>query len=400
MDSFPLGITRNRLYPPRPATSGPGLPPVSRAIPASIPHLWPLPALVVIACAPSLESQLWKATRSTDTIPAYEAFLERYPGGPRSEAARERLQALYEALKRIESVHVEVRQSYVHGRADREIDGLSLPVAPTAAALLRQAGLRIARDGAGAADGVLGLRLEGRAVSQPYAPVNERNLAGSAVTRRYAGAGLRGSVWLSTAGERLYDQSFDGRYSPPERIDSADFPRPEDAPFEAAFDAIVAPELAVMIGRLYGPGPLVETAMGGSSALRVAAIGALGTLGDSTSVQPLRTMLGETANFQLQGALVTALGRIGDGRATPDLMEVLRSAFDPALRASAAEALGRIGGETAVPLLIEVLSGDAPLVRRQAADALRSLTGERWGSDAEAWRRWWESRGSSPAPPP
>ena len=35
-----------------------------------------------------------------------------------------------------------------------------------------------------------------------------------------------------------------------------------------------------------------------------------------------------------------------------------------------------------------------------AADALRSLTGERWGTDADAWSRWWESRGSTPAPPP
>ena len=359
-----------------------------------------MPALVAIACAPSLESQLWKATRKTGTIPAYEAFLERYPGGPRSGAARERLQALYEALGRVESVHVEIRQSYVHGRADREIEGLVLPVAQTAAALLRPAGPRIARDGAAAADGVLGLRLEGRAVSQPYAPVNERNQASSAVTRRYAGAVLRGAVSLSTAGERLYDQSFDGRYSPPERIDSADFPRPGDAPFEAAFDAIVAPELAVMVGRLYGPGPLVETAMGGSFPLRVAAIEALGILGDSTAVQPLRTMLDETANFRLQGALVTALGRIGDRRAAVDLMQVLRSAFDPALRASAAEALGRIGGETAVPLLIEVLRRDTPAVRRQAADALGSLTGESWGTDADAWRRWWESRGSTAEPPP
>ncbi len=359
-----------------------------------------MPALVVVACAPSLESQLWKTTLKTGTIPAYEAFIERYPGGPRSEAARERLRALYEALRGVDSVRLDIRQSYVHGRADREIEGLALPVAQTAAVLLRQAGLRIAQDGAGSADGVLGLRLEGRAVSQPYAPVNERNLALGAVTRRYAGAGLRGSVSLSTAGERLYEESFDGMYNPPERIDSEDFPRPEDAPFEAAFHTIVAPELAAMIGRLYGPGPLVGTAMEGAVPLRVAAIEALGDLGDSTSVQPLRTMLGETANFRLQGALVTALGRIGDASAAGDLLEVLRSAFDPALRASAAEALGRIGGETAVPLLIEALSRDAPTVRQQAANALRSLTGERWGNDAAAWRRWWESRGSTPAPPP
>ena len=359
-----------------------------------------MPALVVIACAPTLESQLWKANRKTDTIPAYESFLESYPGGPRSEGARERLRALYEALRRVESVHLEIRQSYVHGRAGREIDGLALPVAQTAAALLRQAGLRIAPDGAGAADGMLRLRLEGRAVSRPYAPVNERNLPLSAVTRRYAGAVLRGSILLSTGGERLYDQSFDGMYSPPERIDSEDFPRPENAPFEAAFHTIVAPELAVMIGRLYGPGPLVDTAMEGSLPLRVAAIEALGGVGDSTSVQPLRTMLGGTANFQLQQALVTALGRIGDARAAVDLVEVLRSAFDPALRAGAAEALGRIGGETAVPLLIEVLRRDAPPVRRQAANALGSLTGQSWGTDADAWSRWWESRGSTPAPPP
>ena len=147
-DSFPLGRPGNRLYPPRPATRGPGLPPASRAIPSTILHLWPWPALVALACAPTLESQLWKATRKTDTIPAYEAFLERYPGGPRSESARGRLRALHEALGRVESVHLEISQSYVHGRAGREIEGLELPVAPTAAALLRQAGLRIAPDGA------------------------------------------------------------------------------------------------------------------------------------------------------------------------------------------------------------------------------------------------------------
>ena len=247
---------------------------------------------------------------------------------------------------------------------------------------------------------MLRLHLQGRAVSQPYAPVNERNLTRGAVTRRYAGAGLRGSVSLTAAGERLYDQSFDGLYRPPERIDSADFPRPENAPFEAAFHDIAAPELAVMIGRLFGPGPLVGTAMAGALPLRVAAIEALGGLGDSTSVQPLRTMLGETANFQLRGALVTALGRIGDARATADLMEVLRSAFDPALRASAAEALGRTGGETAVPLLIEVLRRDAPAVRRQAANALGALTGQGWGTDADAWSRWWESRAPKPGPQP
>ena len=255
-----------------------------------------MPALVVtVACAPiSLETQLWKATRKTDTIPAYEGrSSSATPAAPGPRRRGDRLLALYEALRRVESVHLDIRQSYVHGRAGLEIDGLALPVAQTAAALLRQAGLRIAQDGAGAADGVLRLRLEGRAVSRPYAPVNERNLALGAVTRRYAGAGLRGSVLLSTAGERLYDQSFDGLYRPPERIDAADFPRPGNAPFEAAFHTIVAPELAVMIGRLYGPGPLVDTAMEGSLPLRVAAIEAsMGEVGDSTSVQPLRTMLG------------------------------------------------------------------------------------------------------------
>ena len=375
-------------------------PPGARAIRTPTYNLpWYVLALAALAaCAVSLEGQLWQAARKTDTIQSYEEFLERFPDGIPSDQARKRLQQLYDALHAVDAVHLEVEQVYMYGSADREIEDYDLPIGETLAVLLRHAGLTVVTDSLKATNGVMRVRVEGRAMSQPYAPANERNLATSgAVTRQYAGASLRGSMTLTTAEGTLYEQAFAGIEAPPERMGSADFPRPEDAPFEAAFRKALAPELALMMGRLYGPRLLIGVLEEQDLTLQKVAVEALGERGDTTAVAALLTALEATANFDLTRKIVAALGNTGDRRATDTLIDVMHTAFDPALRESATRALGQIGDIDAVPRLIEVLGSDARSVRRQAAVALNAITGQSFGTDAEAWQRWWQqSQGAEP----
>ena len=152
------------------------------------------------------------------------------------------------------------------------------------------------------------------------------------------------------------------------------------------------------MGDLYGPASLLPLLRDGALAHRAAAATALGLLADSTATPVLLEVLAATANFELKRAIITALGRIGDDRATPMLTRSLLTAFDIGLRERAAEALGLIGDEAAIDGLIEALASDAAPVRQQASRSLRRITGESWGDDSDAWRRWWETRGTGQRP--
>jgi hypothetical protein len=60
------------------------------------------------------------------------------------------------------------------------------------------------------------------------------------------------------------------------------------------------------------------------------------------------------------------------------------------------QALVLLGGSrdlSAVPRIIDVMErSPEPYVVKKAAEALRSLTGERFRENKEAWRAWWEAR--------
>ena len=356
-------------------------------------------ALLLTACAASLEDQLWRTTQQADTIAAYQEFVEHYPSGLSADEARQRLEALYEAVSSLDTVRIEIDEAYMYGHADLEITNIHLPYTEAAARLLRYAGLTITNDSLAAAAGVLHVTMQGRALSQSYAPANERSLAAGSVTRQYAGANLRGALRLQTPAGTLYENTFVGLASPPDRIGTANFPRPRDAPFEIAFDNVFAAEVAHMMGHLFGAAPLVAIVEEDTSlALRGAAALALGDLGDPEVVPVLLQALAATANFDLKRATVIALGQIGDARAVAPVLDVLQNAFDVSLRESAAEALGRLGDAAAVEPLIEVLRRDAEPVRRQAAKSLRALTDARLGTDAEAWAAWWEQARKASTP--
>ncbi len=66
---------------------------------------------------------------------------------------------------------------------------------------------------------------------------------------------------------------------------------------------------------------------------------------------------------------------------------------DPIERRSAALQLANQDPEIAVPVLIAALGDTDEVVRGNSVDALRRLgRGRDYGSDANAWRSWWQSR--------
>jgi HEAT repeat protein len=46
-----------------------------------------------------------------------------------------------------------------------------------------------------------------------------------------------------------------------------------------------------------------------------------------------------------------------------------------------------------VPVLIQALEDQSPAVRQAATEALRTITGQDFGLDVNAWRQWWAERG-------
>jgi hypothetical protein len=76
-----------------------------------------------------------------------------------------------------------------------------------------------------------------------------------------------------------------------------------------------------------------------------------------------------------------------------DALIAVLSDEDNDVRWSAAVALRKIGvsAKRAVPALIGLLEDESPLMFGEAEDALKAITGQDLGRDAQAWRRWYEA---------
>jgi|GEM_PF-2067159 len=62
------------------------------------------------------------------------------------------------------------------------------------------------------------------------------------------------------------------------------------------------------------------------------------------------------------------------------------------LRIQAAQSLGKLKDKRAVPPLIAALGSTAPACQSAFAEALKEITGQDFGQDAEKWLEWWEKR--------
>ncbi len=101
-------------------------------------------------------------------------------------------------------------------------------------------------------------------------------------------------------------------------------------------------------------------------------------IGKTTDVRRINTCLDllATGALPVRVAAVEALGMIGDARAVPALFTALEDA-DDSIRETAAEALGRIGDQSALDVLIRSLHDYSEWVRRASAEALGLLGDDR-----------------------
>jgi len=149
-----------------------------------------------------------------------------------------------------------------------------------------------------------------------------------------------------------------------------------------------------------GVSALAEALKDESSPVREAAAWALGDIGPgATDAVPalIEVVESEAEEQRVREAAVRALGRVRPR--ADDVVSVLVRLLedegeDWVIRGLAAEGLGRIGPEAmeAVPALIAALGAESDDVRGAAARALRSITGQDYGSDATRWQEWWEEQ--------
>lgn len=335
-------------------------------------------------------------------------------------AAQEPSEEQRQAFRAAKTGAVAVSQSYPGA------DGVSLPVEPIAARLLRYCGLGEAGPGA-EADVVLSMSVEGLAEGAEYNP-------GSVYL--YTGARVHGMVRVAAANVPPYAALYNIKYEPEYMVEVrpgsprlATLKNPSGAPFR---EAIAAPEslFAVLMATLrqaFGPDAVANALADKDDDVRMAAARdlvsirdaraapaliaflrgndhfrrqhaaeALGELRDPAAVPPLIEAL-RGPDWDLREPAAGALGAIGDARAVPALLQALKSQ-DPSVRWRAASALGEIGDRSAVPGLIASLRHPDEYTREAAAEALKTISGQDFGDDSSQWRQWWEQNKATSAP--
>ncbi len=168
------------------------------------------------------------------------------------------------------------------------------------------------------------------------------------------------------------------------------------------FDCVVA------LGKMDNPrvhNPLITALKDKSSYVRWAATEALGSLQVEEAFPWLVKGLRDASSYG-RSAAANALGMLGDPAAIPHLRTSL---YDRNLwvRNASARAMYRLGETEGIPVLIKNLESDArerdDMVRAQAGDFLREITGENFGFDPHGspaarqaailrWQEWWKSQ--------
>lgn len=113
---------------------------------------------------------------------------------------------------------------------------------------------------------------------------------------------------------------------------------------------------------------------------------ALGEIRDARAVEPLLAAMG-SPNERLRSSAAEALGKVKDPRAVDQLIAALKDQSS-SVRLRAAGALGEIKDQRAIEPLIPMLKDQ--FSRWDAAEALKKITGQDFGTDHGKWNDWWQ----------
>jgi hypothetical protein len=210
---------------------------------------------VLTGCAGAFQ---WNTARQTNTIEAYQSFLDRYPDSKYADEARSGIQTLMDSLRRIKRIHIVVEETYFKSwGATDAIDEIQtdpgLPFAALCRGLFEHAGVVVESHPEGEYEATLRVTVRGNPIYQSY----RRDHAYSAVVDRegaHMGARLRGSIELTIRGSGIsYRQDFDRQIDPPRSVESVPAKFVLDkAAFRKAFDEGFSYSLCALVESLYG----------------------------------------------------------------------------------------------------------------------------------------------------
>lgn len=86
-------------------------------------------------------------------------------------------------------------------------------------------------------------------------------------------------------------------------------------------------------------------------------------------------------------AACEGLGKRGEARSVDSLAKALRDDRDIDVRLAAAEALGNIKSPESVKALVVALDDRDPAMQYVGVESMKSITGEDYGGDVQAWRQ-------------
>jgi len=129
-------------------------------------------------------------------------------------------------------------------------------------------------------------------------------------------------------------------------------------------------------------------------------IAMLGGSGSDLVVQRLRALLGDEKEPAARAVLIDTLALAEDRELAPLLLEKLILDESWHVKSHAAAAMARLRLREAIPVLIERLEAEAGRLRTDYQEALISLTGEDFNTNAELWRRWWKDHAEGFVVPP
>ena len=120
----------------------------------------------------------------------------------------------------------------------------------------------------------------------------------------------------------------------------------------------------------------------------------LGRMRDPKAVEPVLALLTDK-DADVREAAAETLAKLADAKAVDPLIARLMKDESSAVRKAAATALGDLAARPAVDALIASLSDKDAEVRSACAIALRKITKQDLGENAERWRDWQKSAGTT-----
>jgi len=295
-----------------------------------------------------------------------------------SQEATVDINALTQAFRDAKRVRVVVRQTY------EEADKVSLPFYEYAEKILNYAGLSVVEEDATTYDATISIEAKGIPGSASY--------MGTIGGSHWTIATVEGKISFS-AGDKTFRWDFSYTEGPDQTIHRS-YPTPNDAPFQAAFNAGFIPALFKAIAKVLGMPPLISALKDEDGSVRRAAAAVLGELKDPRAVEPLISAL-KDEDWHVRLAAVGALEEInpkwqGTEEAKRKVSEFISALKDEdgSVHYAAAGALGKLKDPRAVEPLISALKDKNENVRRTAAEALNKITGKDFGEDEAKWRDW------------